>query len=250
MLEKPAAPTASGLIQKQPAGRAAVELRGVDRKAQRKMGEDLLDLARQPPPVRGDWSRAGKPAAGVFFRPGRARQFNRRGEKAMRRAAASEKGAVGAAGEEHRAPPVRSRLRLGAPRIGLRRAGLERGAILGERAGAANGIARAAEGRADVHQRLREIARPRGLARAPAPPPRSALARERSALQGRRAAPGSGRYCRRPAGSHGRRRWPRPPPRYRRRRPAARANPLPRAGNPPPRRAISLAQACRFRARE
>ena len=78
----------------------------------------------------------------------------------MRRTAASEKGAVGTAGEENRALPARSRLRLGAPGIGLGGPGAERRAIVGEGTGAASGIARAAEGRADIHQRLSEIARP------------------------------------------------------------------------------------------
>ena len=63
--------------------------------------------------------------------------------------------------EEHRALTAWSCLRLGAPRDRPR--ALRRGTprnLGGERAGAASGIAGAAEGRADVHERLSEIASP------------------------------------------------------------------------------------------
>src|ERR1700677_362828 len=77
----------------------------------------------------------------------------------MRRPAARKEGAVGAAGEEHSAVPARSRRRLGAAGVNLRDASLERRAILSERAGVASWTAGAAEGGADIHERLGEVAR-------------------------------------------------------------------------------------------
>jgi hypothetical protein len=124
------------------------------------MGEDLLDFARQPAPKRDDRRGPGERAIRALVRPRRAWQLNGRGEKAARRAPAHEEGTVGPTGEEHCAVPARSLLRIGATGIGLGSPGAESRAILGERAGAASGIAWTAEGRADVHKRLREIARP------------------------------------------------------------------------------------------
>ena len=77
----------------------------------------------------------------------------------MRRTAASEKGAVGAAGEEHSALPARSGFGAEAAWIGLRAPRPERSAVPGERARRAIGIAGSADRRADIHQRLGEIAR-------------------------------------------------------------------------------------------
>src|ERR1700722_6074466 len=98
---------------------AALKVCCVDREAQREMGENLLDFARQPPPARHDWRGVGKLAIWAFVRPRRPRQLDGRGEKTMSRSAASEKGPIGTAGEEHRALPAGSHLRSVAPGIGL-----------------------------------------------------------------------------------------------------------------------------------
>src|SRR3984885_14144156 len=124
------------------------------------MGKDLFDFTRQSAPARDDRGGGLNRFAWAFRGPERPRQFERRSQKAMRRAAAREEGAVGAAGEEHSALPARSHLRLVAARINLRDASLERRAILSERAGVASWTLGPAEGCADVHERLREIARP------------------------------------------------------------------------------------------
>ena len=91
----------------------------------------------------------------------------------MGRAAAGEKRAVGAAGEEHRARAAGLGFAAAATRVGLGGAGSECRAILGERARSAIRVARATDGRADIHQRLGEIAGPSAAARARAPPTRS-----------------------------------------------------------------------------
>src|ERR1700722_13045716 len=97
---------------------AALKLCGIERKAQREMGENLLDFARQPPPVRRERSGAGKLAIWAYVRPPRRpRQLDGRGEKSIRRSAASEKGPIGPPGEEHHALSARSHLRLVAPWI-------------------------------------------------------------------------------------------------------------------------------------
>ena len=124
------------------------------------MSEDLLDFARKLAPKRNDRRVRGERAVRAFVRPRRAGQLHGRGEKATGRAAASEEGAVAAVGEEDRALPPRSLPCIGAPRIGLGSPGAESRAILGERAGATRGTAWPAEGCADVHEGLGEIARP------------------------------------------------------------------------------------------
>ena len=139
---------------------AALKVRGVDREAEREMGENLLDFARQPTPARRNRSDAGELDIWTFVRPRRARQLDRRGEKTLSRSAANEKGPVGTAGEEHRPLPAWSRLRLGAPRKGLGDPGAERRATLGERAQCRTRECGAANGRPDIHERLGEIARP------------------------------------------------------------------------------------------
>jgi hypothetical protein len=122
------------------------------------MGKDLFDLAGQSAPIGDDRSGGVNLFAWAFRGPERARQFEGRGEKTVRWPAASEKGAVGTVNEEHSALSTRSRLQFDAPGVGLWGAGAERRAIGGEGTGRASGIARPAEGRADIHQRLREVA--------------------------------------------------------------------------------------------
>src|SRR3984885_15588070 len=93
----------------------AFELRCVDRKHQHEMGEALLHRPRQPAPSGDDRSVVVNLVAWAFDGPRRARQLDRRSEKAVRRTAASEKGAVETAGEKKQPLPARARPPPGAP---------------------------------------------------------------------------------------------------------------------------------------
>ena len=68
---------------------AGVDGGDIDRQRQGEVGENLLDSAREAAPARRDWSVASPTFAGAFGRPGRAREFDGRGEQAPRRATAA-----------------------------------------------------------------------------------------------------------------------------------------------------------------
>ena len=212
-----------------PVRRAAFERARIDRELEREVGEGLFHSPGQPAPTRDDRSGAGNADAWAFDGPRRARQLDRRGEKPVRRTAASEKGAVGAASEEYRALAARSGLGLGAARIGRGIPAPERRAIREQRARGAIGIAGPADRRADIHQRLGEIARSPAWRKHPRRRRRFRLAPARSAHRARAGARGCVRYCRRPARSGVQRRSPQSPPQYRRRRRGGRVTPLPRS---------------------
>ena len=67
---------------------ATFERGGVDRQLQCEVSEDLFDRPGQATPARNDRSDAEKPLVRAFAGPWRARQFDRRGKKAMRWTAA------------------------------------------------------------------------------------------------------------------------------------------------------------------
>ncbi len=172
-----------------------------NRKLQRKMREHVAHHARQAPPFGALQARrrAQRVALVEIMRPFAARHFRHRGEQAFVRALAQQHAAVGAQRDEGRAAPQFA-FALGR----LAREGL----LVAARVGRADVVPRTqrasrplgrAQRRAEIHQRLREIAgalrrqqRSRQLldvaAWPPATPPRPQTA-----------APPRARHCRPPA---------------------------------------------------
>ena len=167
---------------------AAVKLPRVDGKPKHEMGEDLLHAS--PGTLRhcsGDRGKAENRPSGPLLSHGVPGSSMVEARKAMRRTAASEKRLpIWNGGRRTPRPrPARSRLGLGATGIGLGGPSAEPRAIFGQWASAASGIAGAAEGRPDIHQRLGEITRPAARRQLAAPPLRFRLGREAiGALQG------------------------------------------------------------------
>ena len=195
------------------------------------MGEDLLDFARQPAPVRDDRSGAGNRSSGPSVGPRRARQLEGRGEKAS--AAGGGERETRRRNGGRRKPRPAGAVSPSPRRAGDRPQGLRRETPRNRRradrsrkrdCGAGRGLRRCPS----APERNRP---PCGLAPARAPPPRVRLARGRSALPAQGAAPECGRYCHRRARSGGQRRSPRSRPRYRRRRREARASSASSLGN-------------------
>ncbi len=212
--------------------RHALEGGGVDRQLERKMGKGLL---HRPGSLRQLTAigRAPQPRVpGPCLGPGRARQLDGRGEKAVRRPAASEKGAVGAAGEEHRPLPARSRFRLCAARVGLRApdwSAAQSGASGQAPQAGLRGRQRVAPISMSAWAKSPALRLGASACAAAASSPRArAIGFSRAMSRAERA-----RCCRRPARSGGRRQSPQSPRRYRRQRPAGRATRLPRSEIPP-----------------
>ena len=126
------------------------------------MRERLLHKSRRQAPGRRKGRFARRRLGRKIGRPRRAGQFQRAAEQPFERAGAQQDAAVRRLREERRAAPLGSRLARLLARPGLRLAGRRAGAVRLERAGPTVRAARRADRRADIHQRLREIARPVG----------------------------------------------------------------------------------------
>ena len=118
----------------------------------------MLDRLGQAPPVRREGRLVGADFGEFAGSPRPARQFHRAAKEAFRRPAPREKGAVGALGEKHRADFFGTRLLLSPARKSFGVGAGGGAAALAQGAGEAGGRLRAADRRANVHQRLREIA--------------------------------------------------------------------------------------------
>ena len=230
----------------------------IDGKLQREMREHVRDDARHASPFRLGAREARRALERIrlveIVRPFRRRHLGHAAEQALGRSRAHKHAAVGAHRHEGGAAPqppfplrrlARKRLRIAAP---------PRSASIHPWAEHAGRLRRRADGRAEVHQRLREIAAARSRARASAPADGSRLSPPAIRPRPRTAAPPPARHCRRPAPRAHRTRSQRSPLRCSARyRAASQARPRcaesRRAPPPPARRRADCGRARSSRAR-
>ena len=140
--------------------RPLADIGAEDGEIEGKMGEDMGDPARRPP-VGGERRGVGRRHAVAPRRPVGRGNFGHAAEQALVLALAQQHRAIAAHGDEGSADALRPfelRQPVGKP-FGI--AETQRGAVAVERAQHAGRPARRADRRAEIHHRLREVARPR-----------------------------------------------------------------------------------------